>query len=72
MVVVPALAPIKIPDDEPIVAVVVLLLVQVPPPTDEVRVVVDPLHKYEVPLIVPDPEMMVSILVLKHPVVVLV
>src|ERR1043166_4771101 len=42
MVEVPAATPVTIPVDEPIVATVVLLLVQIPPPVASLNVVVDP------------------------------
>jgi len=39
------------PEDEPIVATVVLLLVHVPPPVASDKVVVDPAHSDVVPVI---------------------
>jgi hypothetical protein len=42
IVVVPATTPVNIPDDGPIVATAVALLVQVPPPVASLNVIVDP------------------------------
>ena len=52
MITVPALTPVAIPVAEPIVALSVLALLQVPPPA-AVRVVVVPTHVDNVPPIVP-------------------
>ena len=47
----PAVIPVTIPVEEPAVAVVVLLLVQVPPGTPSLKVVVKPVHIVEAPVI---------------------
>jgi hypothetical protein len=52
MITVPALTPVAIPVAEPIVALSVLVLLQLPPPA-AVRVVVVPIHVDNVPPIVP-------------------
>jgi len=51
IVVVPAATPVRIPEDSPIVATPVLLLVQVPPAAASVRVVVPPMHSGAIPKI---------------------
>ena len=44
IVIAPAEIPLTVPEEEPMEAIAVLLLVQVPPPTVLVRVVVPPTH----------------------------
>ena len=52
MLAVPAAIPVKTPDDEPMVATSVLLLVHVPPAGVLLTVVVRPTHTLKVPVIV--------------------
>ena len=47
----PAAMPVTTPEDEPTVAVEVLLLLQEPPETDSIKVVVRPAHTVVVPVI---------------------
>lgn len=51
IVVVPGETPEASPDEDPIVATVVLLLLQVPPPVASLKVVVPPLQKLDAPTI---------------------
>jgi hypothetical protein len=51
MTVVPVVTPLTMPDDEPTVATVVLLLIQVPPAVASVTVIVEPAHTLVGPLI---------------------
>lgn len=53
MVTVPAATPFTIPVDAPTVAIVLLLLLQVPPLTVEVSVAGVPVHTLDGPLMVP-------------------
>ena len=47
----PAAAPVTTPVSEPTLAMLVLLLVHVPPPVVELRVVADPAHTVDAPVI---------------------
>jgi hypothetical protein len=51
MVVVPVLTPVIMPDDDPAVATVVFVLVQVPPVTTSLKVIVFPVQSVGDPLI---------------------
>jgi hypothetical protein len=68
MIAVPAVTPVTTPVNEPTVATAVLLLLQLPPGEDEVRVVVSPTHTLAAPLIVPGPAFTVTTVVAKQPV----
>lgn len=63
---VPTEMPVTIPDDEPIIAFVLLLL-QVPPEEGLLSVVVCPIQTYEVPLIVPGIGYTVALTIARHP-----
>ena len=60
--------PLTVPDDDPTVAIAVLLLVQTPPVGDEDNVVVDPVHTESVPDIAEGAVFTVTALVAKQPV----
>jgi hypothetical protein len=51
MIVVPAIMPVRMPAEDPIVATNVLLLLQVPPVIPSVRLMVAPEHTVEGPII---------------------
>ena len=59
--------PLAIPVAEPINAIAVLLLAQVPPVVLEVRVVDDPTQTPEAPVIAAGPDEIVTTLTAKHP-----
>jgi hypothetical protein len=63
---VPAIFPVAIPDDDPIVATVVLLLDHVPPAL-LLTVVVSPAHTEAVPLMAAGIAFTVTVLVAKQP-----
>jgi hypothetical protein len=66
MTAVPTEMPVTMPDDEPIVAFVLLLL-QVPPVEGLLSVVVCPRQTDEVPLIVPGIGYTVALTIARHP-----
>ena len=66
IIVVPAAMPLTIPVD-PMVAMVIALLLQLPPPPS-LRAVVSPVQTWVVPAIVPGVEFTVIVLVVVHPV----
>lgn len=63
IVAVPADCPVTIPVNEPTVATVTSLLLQLPPELVEVSVVVCPTHTVAVPVMAPGPEFIVTIVV---------
>ena len=65
---VPANSPVTIPDDEPMMATVVLLLVHVPPAGVEFSVVVNPTQTVSVPVMFVGLALIVTIAVLIQPV----
>ena len=68
IVVVPAVTPVTIPVDEPIVAIPVLLLLQVPPVVALLIVTVPPIHTALPPVIAAGNGLTVTVLVVAHPV----
>jgi len=66
MMAVPVLMPAAIPVDEPMVAIPLLLLVQIPPETELFKVVVEPIHAIVAPVITGGREFTVTIIVLLH------
>jgi hypothetical protein len=52
IIAVPAITPVTIPVREPTVAIVVLLLDQVPPPVESLNMVVEPTHTDVSPVII--------------------
>ncbi len=65
---VPALIPVTIPEDDPIVATPVLVLVQVPPIVVLLAVIDNPTQTLAGPVIVAGSGFTVTIVVVKHPV----
>ena len=61
MVDVPAATPVAIPEEEPMVATEVLLLLQLPPPAS-VNEVVAPTHTFTIPVINGGPGLTVTVL----------
>ena len=66
---VPADRPVTNPDDEPTMAAVVLLLLQVPPPVPSLSGVALPTHTLSAPVIATGKALTVIVLTAKHPVV---
>jgi hypothetical protein len=64
---VPALTPVTIPEEEPIVAIEGLPLLHVPPPVP-VKIIVDPTHTLPGPVIAPGMGLTVTTAVVKQPV----
>jgi hypothetical protein len=69
MVVVPGVIPVAIPDVVSIVAIIMLLLVHVPPAAVLLRAVVDPWHTELVPVIAGGNEFTVTTSHVLHPLV---
>jgi len=72
MVEVPGAVPTTMPEDEPMVAADVLLLLHVPlppvpPPAGSLHVVVDPVHIVVIPLIVGGSALTVTVVLVAHP-----
>ena len=68
----PVLTALTMPDDEPMVATPVALLVQVPPVGGQLRVVPAPWHRLREPDIGPGAALSVTVIVALHPVPVMV
>ena len=66
---IPTMPPVAIPEDEPIVAIAVLLLLQAPPVGASLNVIVDPEHTLFGPKIFPGNGLTVIVVVAIHPVV---
>ncbi len=60
--------PVTVPEEEPIVAIALLLLVQIPPGVPLVSVVLVDVHRFDDPLTAPGDRNTVTTLDEKHPV----
>ena len=63
MVGLPAPTPVTVPEEEPIVAIAVLLLAQVPPAGRQVSVVFAPTQRVDTPVTLPEAGLTVTVIV---------